>query len=150
MTALADEDIGRLDVAVDDAFGVRRIERIGNLDGQTEQSVGLDGPSSDAVCQRHALQQFHRNEGPPIDLVDFMDHANVGVVQRGRSLGLALKTAEGLRIVGQFLGKELQGNVTPQLKVFRLIHYAHASTTDSAEDVVMRDCLTNQLGWRRH
>ena len=37
VSALGDEDVGRLDVAVDDAFGVGGVERVGNLDGQSEQ-----------------------------------------------------------------------------------------------------------------
>ena len=39
---LGDEDIGGLDVAMDDAFRMRRIQSIGNLNGQIEQFVGLD------------------------------------------------------------------------------------------------------------
>ena len=35
--ALGDENVRGLDVAVDDAFGVRGVERIGNLDGEREQ-----------------------------------------------------------------------------------------------------------------
>jgi len=35
-----DKDVGRLDVAVDDALLVRRVQRIGNLDCEVQQ--GLD------------------------------------------------------------------------------------------------------------
>ena len=38
VAALSDEDVGGLDVAMDDAFGVRRIQRIGDLDGERQQS----------------------------------------------------------------------------------------------------------------
>jgi len=41
--------------------------------------------------------------------------------QGGHSLGLPLETAENLRIVGEFVGKELQGYVAAELEVFRLI-----------------------------
>ena len=34
VSALGDEDVRRLDVAMNDAFGVRRVQRIGNLDGE--------------------------------------------------------------------------------------------------------------------
>ena len=37
MTTGSDENVGGLDVAVDDAFGMRRIQRVGNLDAQIEQ-----------------------------------------------------------------------------------------------------------------
>jgi len=36
-----------------------------------------------------------------------MDRADVRVVQRGRSLGLPLETAESLHVVCEFVGKEL-------------------------------------------
>ena len=39
LTSLGDENIRRLDVAVDDAFGVGRIERIGDLHRQVHQPV---------------------------------------------------------------------------------------------------------------
>jgi hypothetical protein len=55
-----------------------------------------------------------------------------------------------LRIVGEFVGKELQGDVTAELKVFRLIQHPHAATADPAEDAVMGDSLPNELGRRGH
>jgi len=33
MSALGDQDVGGLDVAMDDAFGVSRVQCVGNLDG---------------------------------------------------------------------------------------------------------------------
>src|SRR5580700_9227634 len=72
-----------------------------------------------------------------------MDRADIRVVQRGRSLGLPLKTAKGLRIVGEFVGKELQGNVATQLEVFRFVHHAHPSSADLADYVVVGDGLAD-------
>jgi hypothetical protein len=67
------------------------------------------------------------------------------VAKRGRSLGLPLEAAEGLCVVGEFVGKELQRDVTTELEVFRLINHPHATTTDPAEDSVMGDGLSNGL-----
>ena len=73
------------------------------------------------MSERLPLQQFHRNERPPIDLIDFVDRADVRVVQWGRRLGFALETAEGLCVVGKFDGKELQCEVATKLEVLGLV-----------------------------
>ena len=41
MSALGDENIGRLDVAVNNAFGVSRVERVGNFDGQSQDKLSV-------------------------------------------------------------------------------------------------------------
>jgi hypothetical protein len=58
----------------------------------------------DLVPERLPLQQFHGDEGSPIGFVDLVDRADVGVAQRGCSLGLPLEPAEGLCVGGQFIG----------------------------------------------
>ena len=72
------------------------------------------------------------------------------MVQRGRSLGFPLETAEGLRVVGEFVGKELQGDVATELEVFRLVNHAHSAASDPAEDAVMGNCLPYGLRGRGH
>ena len=73
-----------------------------------------------------------------------------GMVQRGRSLGLPLETAESLCVVGEFVGKELQGDVATELEVFGLVDDAHAPTADLAEYAVMGNRLPHGLGGRGH
>jgi hypothetical protein len=43
--------------------------------------------------------------------------------------------------MGEFVGKEFQGDVATELQVFRLIHNAHSPTPDPAEDAVMGNRL---------
>ena len=42
---LVTRNVGRLDVAMNDAFRVRGVQCVGNLDGESEQYIGLDGSS---------------------------------------------------------------------------------------------------------
>ena len=80
MTALGDENICRLDVAVDDAFRVGGIERLGDLDGQRNQLFGIDWTAPDAVLQRHTVEKLHGNECPAIVLADVVDRADIGMI----------------------------------------------------------------------
>jgi hypothetical protein len=102
------------------------------------------------VPERLPFQQFHGDEGSPIGLVDLVNGADVCMVQGGRSLGLPLETAEGLCILGEFVGKQLQGDVATELEVFRLVHNTNAPAPNLAQDAVMGNCLTHGLGGRGH
>ena len=123
---------------------------VGAKYSQVEHHLDLQRLAGDLVPQGLPLQQFHGNEGSPLGLVDFVDGADVRVVQRGRSFGFPLETAESLRVVGKVVRKELQSHVTAQLEILRLIHNTHAPAPDPAEDAVMGNRLTHWFGGRRH
>jgi hypothetical protein len=78
------------------------------------------------------------------------DRADVRMVQGGRRLGLPLEAAEGLRVLGEFFWKELEGDVATQLQVFRLVDHPHAPATDLAEYAVVGNRLPRGLGGSRH
>ena len=67
--ALGNENIGRLDVAMDDACSMRGIQRIRNLDGQISSSpVDLHRLAVDQMLQRHPVHKLHGDERlcPPV------------------------------------------------------------------------------------
>ena len=100
MTTLGDENVRRLDVAVDDAFGMRSIECIGNLDGERENQFRFQRATADAMLQRHAVEILHDDEVLTFALVNLEDHADIGVVQRRGCLCFALETGKSLRVLG--------------------------------------------------
>jgi hypothetical protein len=55
-----------------------------------------------------------------------------------------------LCIVGEFFGKELQGDVATEFEIFGLVDHTHATATNFAEDAVMGDGLPYGLGGRDH
>jgi CheY-like chemotaxis protein len=65
------------------------------------------------------------------------------------NLGMATG-AEGLCVVGEFVGQELQGDVATELEVFRFVDHTHTATADLAEDAVVGNRLTDGLGERVH
>src|SRR4029077_14212785 len=79
---------------------------------------------------------------------DFVYRTNVGMIQRGRRLGLALKAGQGLGIAGHFCGQELERYKTVQARVFGLVHDTHPAAADFLEDAVVRDGLSDHAETR--
>ncbi len=67
---------------MNDALGVRGIERIGDLNGQIEKGVGFESLPLDSLPECVALQQFHHDVGSTILLANLMNRPDVGMVQR--------------------------------------------------------------------
>ena len=110
VAALGDEEIGGLDVAMDDAGFVCGIEGVGDFDGEREDGVEIERALGDAMLQRLAIEKFHGDEGLAVLVVNFVDGADVGMVQGGGGFGFALEAGEGLRVFGDFVGEEFQGH----------------------------------------
>ena len=52
VSTVGDENVRGLDVAMNNALGVRRIERIGDLDGQGEKETSISSPRPEMRCFR--------------------------------------------------------------------------------------------------
>ena len=102
------EDVCGLDVAMDNAFGVSSIQSTRNLDCQRQKSLGFHGTPRNAVLQRHAVQKLHGDERLAILFVNLVNRANVGMVEGGGSLSLALEPSQSLGILSYFVRQELQ------------------------------------------
>ena len=60
------------------------------------------------MLQRQPVQKLHRDEGLPIVLRDFIDGADVRMVQSRRGLRLTLEPRQRLGILGERIGQKLQ------------------------------------------
>jgi hypothetical protein len=80
VAALGDEDIGGLDVAVDDSLGMGGVEAIGNFDGEREQGFVFERLAGDEVLEGHAIEELHGDEGLVAVAADFVNGADVGVI----------------------------------------------------------------------
>jgi hypothetical protein len=128
---------------MDNAFGVSRIEGIGDFGAQLQHRSYFQGLAGDAVPESLAFQHFHGDECASVRFIDFVDGADVRMIQRGCGLGLALETAEGLGIVGEIVGKKLQGHVAAELEVFCFIDDTHPAATQLLHNAVVRDGLAD-------
>jgi hypothetical protein len=94
------------------------------------------------VLQRHAIEKLHRDEVLTCALVNFEDHADVGMVQRGRSLRFALEASESLCVLGNVIWQKLQSYKAVKLYVFSFVDDAHPAA-ELLDDTVVRDRLVD-------
>ncbi len=147
VAALGDEDVGGLDVAMDDALGMRGIEAVGNFEGEGDDSFVIQRLAADLVLQGQAIQKFHGDEGLLAVFADFVDGADIGMVESGSGAGLPAKAFESLRVARHLLGQKFQGDEAAEFGVFRFVDDAHAATAELLDDAVVRDSLADH--WSR-
>ena len=98
LTAARHKNICWLDIAMNDALCVSGIERIGNLDSEVEHLVECERLLANPMLQRLAFEQLHGDErnclAAVVHDVDFIDGADVGVIQRRGCPRFPLKSFE--------------------------------------------------------
>ena len=81
VAARGDEKIGGFDVAMNDSGGVSGVEPLGNLRAPIEQRFDFQRAPCDVVLERLAIEKFHGDEAAALVFINFIDGANVGMVQ---------------------------------------------------------------------
>ncbi len=84
---------------MNDSLSVGRIQSIRDLDDQIQKSIRFEGLALNDVLECVALEQLHGDEGLAFILVDFINRADVGVIQAGSSLRLTLKSLQRLMVL---------------------------------------------------
>ena len=72
--------IRRLDVAMHDSLGMRRIQSAGNLNSDLQQLAQLGGLPGDKMFKRLAFQQLHGDERSPFELSNVVNRADIRMV----------------------------------------------------------------------
>ena len=137
--AVDQKNVGGLDVAVDDAFGVRRIKAAGNLNADLQQFCQLDAALGDAVLESLALQQLHGDEGTAFEFADVVNRADVRMVQRRCGARLAVESLDGRGIVRRLLGEKFERDAAPQARVAGAVDHAHSAAAQWFQAAVVGD-----------
>ncbi len=144
LAARAHEDVGGLDVAMDDPLGVRGVERVGDLDAEIEDLLQLERLALDAVLERLAFQELHGDEALALVFADFIDGADVGMVERRGGARLALEARQRLLVAGDIFGQELERHHAAELGVLGLVDHAHAPAAQLAQNAIVGKRATDQ------
>ena len=139
--AFGDENVGGLDVAMEDALFVGGVESVGELDADVDGARNGKGAGGDEFVEGLAFEQLHSDECSAIVFFDGVNRANAGMIERGSRAGFTEETLEGLFVAMRGLRKKLQGHTAAELGVFGFVDDAHAAAAKLAEDFVVGNGL---------
>jgi hypothetical protein len=77
---------------------------------------------------------------------DFVDGANIWMVQGGSRLCLTVEAAQSLCVWREPVRKELQGNEAVELGVLSFVDDTHPAATELFNNAVVRDVLPDHAG----
>ncbi len=139
------EDVRRLDVAVDHALLVRVVERVQDLRhdahdvGDAEALVRLE-----ARLQLASLDELHRDVPDACFLAEIVDRHDVRVVEAARRVRLAAKAVDHLDrvLAGELvLADRLQRDDALDHRIVGFVDDAHRAAADLAPDLVLADVV---------
>jgi hypothetical protein len=121
---------------MDETDRVRRVQRVGHVAADPDHLVQLERPARQPGPERLPFHELHRDEVVAVRLFHLVDRDDVGMVERGRQLGLADETL-GAGVVGQGgAGEDLERHVPVQPLVARAVDDAHAAGAQPLRDAV--------------
>ena len=148
LTALGDEDVGGLDVPMDDTSGVGNVEGIGNLNPEVEDLFDRQRLAVDVLTQGFAVDELHGDKGDMILFANVVDRADARVVEGRSGVGFAAKTLQSLGVLGHAVGKKFQGDSAIESGVQGLVDHTHSASTEFLQNAKVRNGTVNHEGAR--
>ena len=136
VSVAGDDDVGRLEIAMDDVPVVCGRERAGNLRPVFDRLSRRHRPARDDLGQRLTLKQLGDRVGARAIPADVIDRDDMGVGEAGERLHLALEARERVRIVRERRRQHLDRDVTAEALVACAIDLAHATSAERADNLV--------------
>ena len=99
------------------------------------------------MLQRPPIQKLHGNESLLAVFANFVDGANIRMIESGRRTRLPAKAFQCLRVSRQLLGQEFERDEAAKLGVLRLVDHTHPAATKLVDNAVVRDGLADH-SWR--
>ena len=93
----------------------------------------------DPSAQGTAFEEGHDDKRPPLGFVDFVNCADIRVIEPGSGLGFTLEAPAGFVVAKQMRREKFQGYGTIELGALGLVNDAHSAFTELFGDLVVAD-----------
>ena len=114
-------------------------EPLGRLPGDLVDQIQGQGPLPDPLVEGLPVEERHGEKRLAVPLVDLVDRADIGMVQRRRGLRLAQEALAVLARARDVLREELQRDDALETGVLGLVDDAHPAFAEGLEDPVAGD-----------
>ena len=138
MAVRGEHDVRGLQVAVDDVLLVGLVQRFGRFQRDLQGVELAEGPSRQSLPERLPFDVLHDDAAGVAEVEQFMDAADVGMVQRRRQPGFLQQAFAGGEIVAEAAGQDLDGDLAVQERVLREEDFPHPAFAELAGDAVVR------------
>jgi hypothetical protein len=131
------QDVRRLDVAVYQAMRMGRVKCGSDLLDNLHRQLGAHRPVGfQQRLQIDAVDNRHHQIQPSVDLAGVVDRNDVGFVQAGDGVRLALEPRAIAWLVHQIAGQHLDRHVPADCRVVGPVHLAHSAFANQPEQLV--------------
>jgi hypothetical protein len=137
-------DVGRLQIAVDNSFLVSRVERIGDLTGNRYCLAHGQRACSETLRQRATLDELEDESMNFFTLLEPVDGADVRMIQRRQNPCLALEPRATIGVRREDLGQNLDRHVAPQRRIARTVDVTHPACAEEHANFVRPKTLADQ------
>lgn len=154
----SDLDVGGLEIAVNDTLVVGGSEGISNLACRVYGLALREWPESQTVGERFSVDEFENECTDFITRVSsvrrtFSDAVleaincpNVRMIQRSKDSRLTREPPKAIGIRRQFARQNLNGDITPEPRIARLVDLAHPALADLRGDLVCAEPSASHEG----
>ena len=137
-----EEDVLRLEIAVDDAAHVRGAERARDLADDAERVLDAERAAAHAGVERLAVEHLHDEVGAAVGVgAEVEDLHDAGVGDRGRGARLVEEAGDDVGAARVLRVEHLDRDPAWQQQVRAEPHFAHAAGTDPIDQPVRPDLL---------
>ncbi len=134
-----DEDVGGLEVAVDDAGVMRVLQAISDLAQISPRRQGVEWAPVQDVAQRAAADQRHREVRHAIGKLEVVYGQDVRVVQLGERLRLGLEPLHKAVVLKELWRQRLERDLATERLLHRAVDHRHAAAAQAFDDLVAAD-----------
>jgi hypothetical protein len=134
---LADQDVVRLDIAVDDSVAMREAKRFEHLERVRDRMAdGQRTAREDQLLQAPALDDLHGDVVRPLGLAAVVDRDDVGMREARGGLRLATEALDEELVVRVAVVQDLDRHAPAEVLVLGQIDVGHPARAELAQDAV--------------